>query len=715
MDEEENTTPTLSVDSAEIVATENGDVARFTLELDETSDSDITFDFTATADSGDESEPTELRADSGTIAAGAEATTIDVALSDLDRDAIDSIRLEISNADGAEIDEASETLALDDDDSDDETEDEDDAEDDDGEPDDDDDDRDDEDDGDDDETDGDDGEVTLPPPARFDVSPNPLIVSEGDQGEITTAEFEVARAFPGKPPVDLDYRVVVPDNGADAADFGGTLPDGQLSFSPGEDGSQTITIPIVGDGETEPNESFRLEVVDPAIGNGNNQNQFEGVAGFANGIIEGTGDSDGTGDDDSDDDTGDEDSGPGATTASRAILQPEATLNLVDSADVFGRAEGDEGVFVADGVTGVGLDANIERVDIPSPLADLTFQVADNGFTVGAGGETLVSVPSLNQPLTLAVDGGSLTVTQTGAATFALSGTDDGSVEVGSEPVTDPGITLAEGGASAPEPGSESSANIFVGANANYAVGDAVNAFGRNDGDEALLLTDAAQSVRADANFERIDFAQDSGALTFQVTDAGLTVSEGETTLLTVPSLNGDVDARFGDGNVTLRQTGAETFEAEGAEGNTVAVGTEEASSLDGLTLGPDTSATSDGGTGTDPDVRSIDSGNAGESFDATSGDLTFDFASGDYGVTIDGFDTGDVLDARDIGGDSDASVTLENDSDQTDGVQGLTLVDPTNGAQTNVELAGLTEEQDDGAFNLTGFTNTFGEDSLLL
>jgi len=704
MDEETTEQPTLSVTSAEQVTVDGGTAVQFTLSLDATSSADITFDFTAEAEPEGDGEPRELRTDTETIPAGEPSVTVQIGLDEVDTESTEEIDFKITDASGAAIGENSESFefdSMDDDESEDDADDDDDS--------DDDDDDDDAEDGDDD----DEGMITLPPPARFDVDPNPQIVSESEDGAITTAEFEVSRAFPGKPPVSLDYRVVVPDDGsgADAADFGGTLPTGQLTFGPGEDGSQTIQIPIDSDGETEPTESFRVELLDPAIGD----DQFQGVAGFAEGRIQGTEEpTDGGGDGDTDDGTGDDDSGDnsdGATTATRAILEPEGTLNLVDSADVFGRAGGDEGLFVADGVTGVGLDANLERLDIPKALTDLTFQVTDLGLTVSAGGTTLVSVPSLNQDVTLAVDGGSATLAQTGAQTFELTTSAGDSVSIGTESTTAGDVTLDSGGASAPEPNADSAANVFVGANASYDVADAVQAFGRTEGNEALLLTEAAQNVTADANFERFDFAQPLDALTFQVTDGGLTVSEGETTLLTVPSLNNDVDARFEGGNLTLRQTGAQEFTAEGADGGTTAIGT-ESTTLD-LPLGDATSATAGGGTGAD--VTSVGPTDDGTTLDATGGDLTFDFASGDYGVTIDGFNTGDVLDARDVGGDTKASVTFANDGDQTDGEQSLTITDPTNGAQTTVRLTGLSDSQDSDAFNTDGFRDTFGDDALML
>ena len=710
---------TLSVDEGDIVTTEDGDVAVFTLERDGASDTEITFDLTATAVPRGDGEPEVIREGSDSLAAGTETGEIRVALSEVDRNTTESVRLEIANVAGATLDEATETLALD------EPEDDSDV---DG------DDRDD----DDDTEDGDDGQ--LPPPARFDVAPDPQVISESNDGTLSFATFEVTRAFPGKPPVSLDYRVVELEGGADAADFGGSLPEGDLNFGPGEAGGKEIRIPIAADGVQEPTESFRLEVIDPALGGA----AFSGVAGAATGLIQGTdtpeagdgsdasgstgesgsGDAEPSGSSGGDDASGDDpdggndsgDSGSGGDdgdrepTPTRVILEPGSGVNLVDKAQVVGRTGSDESVFLGDGVSDLALDANLEHLEIPRPLAELTFQVTGDGLTIAAADTTLATVPSLNQPLELTFADGSATLTQAGAQTFELAGTDDG-VAIGADAIQ-PDIGLAEGSASAPEAGTAPSASVFVGAEQDYTVADAVEAMGRADGNEGLLLAENAQNVEADANFERFDFAQQVDALTFQVTGDGLTVSQGETTILIVPSLNGEVDARFEGGNVTLRQTGAQTFEAEGADGSTQTIGT-EASTLD-LPLGDATSETADGG-GTGADTTAVGPADDGATLDATGGDVTFDFESGDYGVTIDGFDTGDVLDARGVGGDTKASVTFEADQNQSDGEQSLVIADATSSETATVTLVGLTDSQDSSVFNTTSFTDTFGDDALML
>jgi Ca2+-binding RTX toxin-like protein len=54
-------------------------------------------------------------------------------------------------------------------------------------------------------------------------------------------------------------------NPADAGDFGGTLPNGTVTFAPGEV-TKTITIQVVGDGTVEGDEGFTLTLSSPSVG-----------------------------------------------------------------------------------------------------------------------------------------------------------------------------------------------------------------------------------------------------------------------------------------------------------------------------------------------------------------------------------------------------------------------------------------------------------------
>ena len=88
-----------------------------------------------------------------------------------------------------------------------------------------------------------------------------------DEGDTGTTEFlfKVARSGPG---VDQESSVdvaFIPED-PDAADFGGTLPETlTLTFAVNET-EQTFTIPVSGDTQFEPNETFRLQLENPVNG-----------------------------------------------------------------------------------------------------------------------------------------------------------------------------------------------------------------------------------------------------------------------------------------------------------------------------------------------------------------------------------------------------------------------------------------------------------------
>jgi hypothetical protein len=88
---------------------------------------------------------------------------------------------------------------------------------------------------------------------------------EGDSGT-TPFTFTVERTGLTDGEITVDYSVsgsgVHP---ADAEDFGGTLPSGQVTFAPGET-LQTITVLVTGDTEVEPHEGFTITLSNASAG-----------------------------------------------------------------------------------------------------------------------------------------------------------------------------------------------------------------------------------------------------------------------------------------------------------------------------------------------------------------------------------------------------------------------------------------------------------------
>jgi len=248
-------------------------------------------------------------------------------------------------------------------------------------------------------------------------------------------------------------------------------------------------------------------------------------------------------------------------------------------------------------------------------------------------------------------------------------------------------------------------ANVFLDSNDTFQLANGAQVFGRSGGNETVALQSGVTGVGLDANVERLDFAQASGDVSFQVTGDGLTVRQDGTTLVTIPSLNQTSELRFTDGNVTIEQTGASEFTITGDDGSTQTVGTQASTSLS-VALGDDTSSTA-------PDSRDgpvtvdVSATNTGP-FDASEDDVTYNLATGSYTAAIEDFDSGDKLRPFD-----EASVTVSNDSDQTDGVQRINFADPRAGTTATLELTGLTDSQDEGLFNRESFNDVFGDGTI--
>jgi hypothetical protein len=98
-------------------------------------------------------------------------------------------------------------------------------------------------------------EVTIGGAASLSIAALDAAQSEGDSGN-TPFTFTVTRSgdTSGTTTVNFGVSGAAP---ADAADFGGSLPGGQLSFAAGEQ-SQTITIDVSGDSDVEPDEGFTV-------------------------------------------------------------------------------------------------------------------------------------------------------------------------------------------------------------------------------------------------------------------------------------------------------------------------------------------------------------------------------------------------------------------------------------------------------------------------
>ncbi len=90
------------------------------------------------------------------------------------------------------------------------------------------------------------------------------VKSEGD-GATTGFTFTVTRTGDVSGATDVDYAVTGSGSPADAADFGGVLPSGTVSFLANET-SKTVTVDVSGDSDVEADEGFTVTLSNPTGG-----------------------------------------------------------------------------------------------------------------------------------------------------------------------------------------------------------------------------------------------------------------------------------------------------------------------------------------------------------------------------------------------------------------------------------------------------------------
>jgi hypothetical protein len=163
------------------------------------------------------------------------------------------------------------------------------------------------------------------------------------------------------------------------------------------------------------------------------------------------------GDDEPDDDDGDTsnpddtpDNTPD-TPAANVFLNPGRSFTVVEPADIFGAAGGNEAITLASQTTNVAIDANVERLDIPRSLSSLEFHVTNQGLEIQSNGTTVLSAPSFNQTTELRLEGGNATISQVGAQSFEIAGGANGTATIG--PQSGGPIDIALGDAPAEDVG----------------------------------------------------------------------------------------------------------------------------------------------------------------------------------------------------------------------------------------------------------------------
>jgi len=167
--------------------------------------------------------------------------------------------------------------------------------------------------------------------------------------------------------------------------------------------------------------------------------------------------------------------------------------------------------------------------------------------------------------------------------------------------------------------------------------GDVVR--GRQGGQETILIPNNVTGIETNAEIERADLALELSELSFQATSSGFEISDGSNTILTLPSLNQELDLRLADGNLSLSQTGAQEFTLSNPDNpnDSAAIGTNAlAGSNLQVGLGNDISSTVPG----DELIEGDDQAN-----ELTPDSSDSSFQTSDLNETIRGFDGDDTVD----------------------------------------------------------------------
>jgi hypothetical protein len=252
-----------------------------------------------------------------------------------------------------------------------------------------------------------------------------------------------------------------------------------------------------------------------------------------------------------------------ATTA-RGFLGSSDSFTISTSGMTLYGSAGNDSVTIASGVTGVKLDANIERILLAGNLADYKFAVvAGTGIQVQtAAGAVVVTIPSLNQDGTMVFADGSAPLIQTGASAFSLGGLTVSTTAAAALAATLNTSDKSTAGTTA----ATTKARVFLGSGDNFTLSNSGMTLYGSSGTETVSIASGVTDIRIDANIEHIELAGNFSDYTFAVvTGTGFQIqTTASVVVVTIPSLNQNAVIAFADSSAPLIQTGASAFTLNG-------------------------------------------------------------------------------------------------------------------------------------------------------
>jgi len=108
---------------------------------------------------------------------------------------------------------------------------------------------------------------------------------------------------------------------------------------------------------------------------------------------------------------------------SKLFLESNTTFRVLDDVTLTGASGGNETVKII-GTPNISMDANVERVELPSNSSDYTYEITGTTITTLFNGVAVTTMSGLNQSVGLAFADGTATLELTGIGKATLGGTD---------------------------------------------------------------------------------------------------------------------------------------------------------------------------------------------------------------------------------------------------------------------------------------------------
>ncbi|MEI6414319.1 MAG: hypothetical protein WCP34_08670, partial [Pseudomonadota bacterium] len=231
---------------------------------------------------------------------------------------------------------------------------------------------------------------------------------------------------------------------------------------------------------------------------------------------------------------------------------------LSGPATAFG-AIGTEKVILNTGASGVVVDQNVERVDLPGAFSAFQYQQGGNRLLIYSGSTLLATVPLQGDSdgTQIVATNGSVSAKLGSGGVMTIGGATVYSTQGTVTPATvDASVTS---GSNLCNAASAQHTLVFLGAGDSFALNNSATVFG-STGTETVILNGGATGVTVDQNIERVDLPGAFSAFQYQQGGNRLLIYSGATLLATVP-LQGDSDgtqifASDGGASAKLASTG---------------------------------------------------------------------------------------------------------------------------------------------------------------